>query len=58
MPHYLILYEQDNRTLFDRLSIGLAHYAYMNVLARFKMNRNVRGALLSLKAEFAGKAVW
>ena len=38
--------------------IVLAHSAYITVLDRFKNNRNLRVALLTLKAAFSGKAVW
>ena len=58
MPHDRVLYKQDNGALFYKLEIVLSHSDYMTVLDRFRNNINGRGALLVLKAAFAGKAFW
>ena len=58
LPHNHVLYDQDSGRLSKKLAIGLAHSAYMTVIARFRINRNGRGELLESKEMFSGKAIW
>ena len=58
MPHTHALYRPDNATGYAQLVTATLGTQYASTIAPFKRAKNGRGALMALKAQFAGAAHW
>ena len=58
LSHANPLYRVDNATGYSQLVTATLGTAYASTIAPFKRSRDGRGALLALKAQFAGPAHW
>ena len=58
MPHTHPLYRPDNATGYAQLVTATLGTQYASTIAPFKRAKDGRGALMALKAQFAGAAHW
>ena len=58
LSHDHPLFRMDNAAVFDILEEALRGTTYAATIVRFRRTRDGRGALMALKAQHAGKAVW
>ena len=58
LSHASPLYRVDNATGYSQLVTATLGTSYASTIAPFKRSRDGRGALLALKAQFAGPAHW